>query len=367
MALGITLVMGLMLSMAASGLLAKQMMVRRLGVAESNKQLAEMAAVSGMNRLLAAMNETGSFENNELPSLNHLWELDHDNSFDTTSSTEQQWLLADPSVKRLLTQPCQHSDTANEKVAGILEDSIANGSNIRERRKDGETYQTVQSSYRMRSYKNADTSATFEIEGYATQKNGEQILSRSLLTRILSVEPFIANQEHWAVLAGTTMQLGDSRINGPGSALWLLDKTEAQNIFLSDSACSSSSLSDAVGSNNYDMTDRIWPKASDSSQFPSASLFSDSHVHNGQLYIDDSLSDPIRSNGTAINLTGSVKKDDDGKVTEITLHSEALCGGKNDKPCVVIIEAIKLQDAIFSIETGEFSSVSLELLQRRLC
>ena len=49
----------------------------------------------------------------------------------------------------------------------------------------------------------------------------------------------------------------------------------------------------------------------------------------------------------------------------ITLHSEALCGGKNDKPCVVIVEAIKLQDAIFSIETGEGSGkpVILRLLK----
>ena len=113
------------------------------------------------------------------------------------------------------------------------------------------------------------------------------------------------------------------------------------------------------------MTERVWPMASDSSQFPSASLFSNSHVHNGQLYIDENLSNPVLSNGTAINLEGSVKRDADNKVIGITLHSENLCDGKVDKPCVVVVEAIKLQNATLSIETGESSAkpVILRLLK----
>ena len=57
MAVAMALITGFLLLVATSGLVAKQMMSRRAGASEGYKQLAELAAGNGMNRILAALND----------------------------------------------------------------------------------------------------------------------------------------------------------------------------------------------------------------------------------------------------------------------------------------------------------------------
>ena len=104
MAMAVAMLMGLMLTAASSGLIAKQLMLRRLGAAESYKQLAELAATSGMNRLLASMNNTGTQDGSA--DLTYLWELNHSNSYNNADTAERNWDLSLAEVRPKLSQPC---------------------------------------------------------------------------------------------------------------------------------------------------------------------------------------------------------------------------------------------------------------------
>ena len=88
MALALTMMVGMVLMLASGGIVAKQMMLRRLGTAESFKQIADMASSSGMNRILAVMNEPDS-------NLGHLWEL-RENKNDPNGAIEE-WSLSETS------------------------------------------------------------------------------------------------------------------------------------------------------------------------------------------------------------------------------------------------------------------------------
>lgn len=53
----LALMTGLTLLTGASGLLARQLMARKLGAAESYQQMAEAAAINGFNRILGELNQ----------------------------------------------------------------------------------------------------------------------------------------------------------------------------------------------------------------------------------------------------------------------------------------------------------------------
>ena len=346
MALAVAMMMGLMLTVASSGLLAKQMMLRRLGAAESYKQLAEMAATSGMNRLLASMNEVDTTEGGV--DLTYLWELNQNANFSNSDPNQEEWDLPVASIRTKLNQPCHPMQDPSSAELGLFEGELANGANLRD---DGRST-PVQASYRLRSYSNGGTSGTFEIEGYATQAGGDQVLSRSLLTRILSVEEAMASNKHWGVLAAETMELGPSSIDGDGLALWLIDRDQAQTEFGNSGSCAQI-LADATGSTDASMQADLWPRASEDSQFPSLELFADHNIHDEQLDIDTSRAQPnvVLGNGESKQLNGLF--DDDENPTQITLHSEYLCQGKTDKPCLVKVQNLRLTNGIsLSIETG---------------
>ena len=357
MTLAITLVMGLMLSAAAGGLLAQQMMLRRTGTAESYKQMAEMAAASGMNRLLASLNNPGPTSNNQSTDLSYLWGLDHDNNFQNEDLSKQKWFAGNLSE---LDQPCQLTSTSQAAAFKITEGTINGGENLRE---DGRE-SSIQAEYRLRNYKKDGTAAIFDIEGYTTQNSGEKVLSRSLLVRILSLEKNVVSPDHWGVIAGRRLNLGNTQINGEGLTLWLMDESQSQQKFPSLDACSSGNLAAAVGSSNSSMNSKIWPSVSNDNQFPSPSIFADSNVHEGQLNIDAREYNPIASSGTQISSAETVKRNSNGDVTNIHLSSKYLCEGKNDKPCIVKIEALNLNSATLSIETDQ-KPVILRLVEAK--
>jgi hypothetical protein len=347
MALAIAMMMGLMLTVASSGLLSKQLMLRRLGAAESHKQMAEMAATSGMNRLLASMNAVDTSEGGV--DLTYLWELNQNASFSNGDPNQQQWDLPVADIRPKLNQPCYPMQEPRSAELGLFEGELANGANLRD---DGRP-NAVQANYRLRSYRHGGTNGTFEIEGYTTHSGGNQVLSRSLLTRTLSVEEAVASNQHWGALAAETMQLGPSSINGDGLALWLIDEATAQAEFGNSASCTSV-LAEATGSSDESMQADLWPRSSDDSQFPSLELFADHNVHPEQLDIDTSRAQPnvVVGNGQSKQLSGLF--DNNRAPRQITLRSDYLCQGKTDKPCLVKIQNLKLTNGVsLSIETGD--------------
>ena len=110
---------------------------------------------------------------------------------------------------------------------------------------------------------------------------------------------------------------------------------------------------DATGSSDESMQADLWPRASEDSQFPSLELFADHNIHPEQLDIDTSRAQPnvVLGNGKSKQLRGLF--DDEDNPTQITLHSDYLCEGKTDKPCLVRVQNLKLTDGIsLSVETG---------------
>ena len=56
MALLVAMLMGAVLLAGSSGLMIRQIMARKLGAAESYQQMAESAALSGLNRIIGDLN-----------------------------------------------------------------------------------------------------------------------------------------------------------------------------------------------------------------------------------------------------------------------------------------------------------------------
>ena len=57
-ALVISLLMGMLLITAATGLVVRQLTARKLGASESYQQMAETAASNGFNRIIAVINNS---------------------------------------------------------------------------------------------------------------------------------------------------------------------------------------------------------------------------------------------------------------------------------------------------------------------
>jgi hypothetical protein len=395
MALAIALLTGLLLLVATSGLMAKQIMQRRTGASESYKQLAELAASNGLNRILARMNDYKSAD------ITYLWQLTQDQSINSNDTLIKQWDLAEANLRPQMDQPCYPLGLTSELKAELLGKEISKGQNLRN---DGRGA-AVTSSYRLRSYsyEPGDSKATFSVEGYATQGSGDstKVLGRSLLTRVLALQRYSNGSDNWAAIAGYNLNLGPSNLTGSGRVLWLINSQNAQR-FGSAGACSGGSLGSIIGSSNSSLQDRIWPLSSTNNslpEFPSAGLFeSEANATTDQVTgtnpvqrriwnIDDNRSttcagtapgggntgEAICTRGdastswTSLENTSTVKRNS-GKVTDITLHSEQICNGSGtNQPCLVWIESIKLSNgAKLSIETGSSGNGAKPVVLRML-
>ena len=172
MALLVAMLMGAVLLAGSSGLMIRQIMARKLGAAESYQQMAESAALSGLNRIIGDLNQndrdnyTGfllSLNNSE--GLNG-WALPNTEGFELVE-------LCTPVTKYTKAFPAGTEDQAPEVI--INQGTI---------RADG-VPDDIQVSYRLRSY---DTTAaagngegTFYVEGFV--KRGETTLAQALLRR----------------------------------------------------------------------------------------------------------------------------------------------------------------------------------------
>ena len=374
LALPLALMIGALLLVASAGLVVKMMMLRSAGAAESYKQLAELAGGNGLNRILAKLNDTQTSD------ISYLWRLSQDQELDSTGTPIRQWDLSETSIRPLMEQPCSALNLNANTKSILLGGDLSHGNNLRSDGRKG----SVAISYRLRSYtySSGDSKATFYIEGYATQGSGsdQQVIGRSLLTRVLALKRSVPSNDDWGVFAAKTMVLGPSTITGNGKILWLMD-TSAANRFGVLGACNSSALGSALGSNSTSMQAKIWPVVG--SDFPSPGIFDQlsavdqvpaSNPAQRRIWnIDDKRSTTCSgitpatgATGEAICTRGETSTSwisgetsatvtrVNGTISTITLHADTICNGVNtSQPCLIWMESIQLRNgATLSIETA---------------
>ncbi|MAR05836.1 MAG: hypothetical protein CL862_01865 [Cyanobium sp. NAT70] len=374
MALAITLLLGMTLIFSAGGLIAKQMMLRRVGASESYKQLADMAASSGMNRILAAMNRGG------ITDYSFLWELKQDETIQWDSDKKtREWDLKISDIRPLLTQSCYPIKTTNEGISSLFADLPADvyGNNISgpETLRDDSRSQPIRARFRLRSYSpGAGTTGIFQVEGYALQGDSKdsKVLSRTLLKRTLYTRDDIINDSHWAIIAANHMDMGgySSSIEGDGMALWIVDQDSAAAAIsgASDQSSCQSLAAEKINTNSAGIKDHLWPHTNQS--FPKEAILTRTAsgeniaTHPEVLDIDSTRARSGTSvgaicRGTTGNTFSDCKDranevdiDEAGNAT-ITLHAEDLCPSNPKQPCVVRIQSLTVNAGdTLSIETN---------------
>ena len=254
MAMVMALLMGVVLLAGTTALMIRQMTSRKLGAAESYNQLAESAALNGLNRIISDLNEN-----------------DRDNYTGfllTLRNDEAQWGWSspnDPEANTQLVELCTPVDKYIKAYPfgtdGEASPVQINAGNIRA---DG-IAQEIEVSYRLRKYtttaSEGDGTGTFFVEGIV--QLGENILARALLERKLFISSRVAGTGDWAVISGHNLRLNDTTINGPGNIFYLTkfpDNYSADNY---SSRCRDELLND-VGATNQDLAGenndtKIWP------------------------------------------------------------------------------------------------------------
>lgn len=377
MALPLALIIGALLLIASAGLVAKLLLLKSAGAAESYKQIAELASSNGISRILSKLNDSQSVD------ISYLWRLSQDLQLEPVGTPLRQWDLTDPAVRTLMEQPCTPLSLTAETRATLQGGDMAPGMNLRS---DGRP-DPVGMSYRLRSYSYSpgDSKATFTVEGYATQGSGnnQNVLARSLLTRVLELKRVVRSDDDWGVIAARNLSLGPTSIAGQGKVLWLMDAADASRFGVGGS-CTPASLGAAVASNNASTQSKLWPVVG--TDFPSPGLFDQlatidqvtgSATPQRRIWnIDDkrgttcSGASPgtgasgegicVRGEASATwssgETTASVKRSGGAgsSITSITLHADNICAGMStSQPCLIWIESIQLRNgATLSIETA---------------
>ena len=271
LAMLLALMTGLTLLTGASGLLARQLMARKLGAAESYQQMAEAAAINGFNRILGELNQNdpdnyrgflftlNNQENSNSANNGFAWEL-----INTKNAPPLEELCTDTSMglpihtsNKEAAWPTGHVGGGNtEKIVSVpfIEDQS------KTQRKDGK--QSIQTFYRLRDYLSPGKSGlgegVFQIEGIVKRvgSSDDDYLARTLLTRSLYVSSSVVRPEHWGVLAAKHIELGSTSISGAGLILW---DVESANNFQKDGGCSTNNLKGAIQGQSSTMASRIWP------------------------------------------------------------------------------------------------------------
>jgi hypothetical protein len=377
MALPVALIIGALLLVASAGLLVKLMMLRSAGAAESYKQLAELASGNGLSRVLAKLNDSQTTD------ISYLWRLSQDEQLDPVGTPLRQWDMGETAMRPLMEQPCAPLSLTADTKANLVGGDLSHGANLRS---DGRP-DSVAISYRLRSYSYSpgDSKATFTVEGYATQASGanQNVLARSLLTRVLALKRLVRSNDDWGVIAAKNLALGSSTIVGSGKALWLLDSAGASRFGVTG-ACNASVLGSALGSSNPTLQAKLWPLVG--SDFPSPGLFdqlaaidqvSGTNPAQRRVWnIDDKRPTTCTGGSPGSGATGevictrgessatwssgesaaTVKRSGGAgsSVSQITLHADTICAGTSTtQPCLIWVESIQLRNgATLSIETA---------------
>lgn len=340
MALLMAVLIGVVLIGAASALLAVQLLARRSGSSASNRDLAEAAALTGLSRIEAQLNQSQG---------RYLWELPSTVWPDATHASGS-------AIRPLLSQPCGFAPIDANALA------VLQGGTIGAERTDAGG--TISNRYALRSYARSGGDWLLTVEGIAARTVGqgggggsEVVLARRLISRRFEVTPVVASSgswDDWAVLAGREMELGGSQIlnsagsgSGPGRVQLLLEDTAAnRSSFASGSQCDSSALLARVGSTSSNLQGRLWPTLGQT--LPGVGWF-DSNIVIDKIgstgpertwQCDDSQALPCNFSDAVV---GS---------STIRLPQTKLCtGNTNLRPCQIWIQKLKLRSKTLLIET----------------
>ena len=412
MAMVMALLMSVVLLAGATGLMIRQMMARKLGAAESYSQLAESAALNGLNRIISDLNKDD--RNNytgfllTLRNDSEQWGWSKPNMPATAYSSGTQLVELCTPVNRFISAYPQ----GTEGEAAIIP---INTTNIRA---DG-IKEEIQVGYRLRSYNTTATGGngegSFYVEGIV--RRGENVLARALLKRALFISSRVAGAEDWAVMSGHNLRLNDTTINGPGNIFYLTKSPDDYAANAYSSKCFESLLDD-VGTSNSDLAgpsqnNQIWPINIDETKrgisgLPPTNLFEkerqndvSKNSNSGAIRIwsfDDSDPAPADRDGDGLNdlepdgLTEilypalpcgeavCVRDADDTRAEDfrtlaeeginlnsststITLSKDILCRNSEAFDCHVYLDHINLSKTKLHLETSDARSIVLHLDQ----
>ena len=379
MAILVTLLMGLMLTAASSGLIIRMVMGRKLGASESYQQMAETAALNGFNRILATLNN-----DNDEKYRGYYFSMDNkEGEPDVEGDESLDWDTAnnDPRPKPL-EELCTDTSVGMPVGWPRNEQQLTSGT----QRNDGKG--PIQLFYRMRQYSQPEDGGqgegTFMIEGLVRREsssNAEDYLARTLLTRSLYVQSIVAAERDWAVMAGKYMELGDSKVtdqnnNADGAGIILLDVKD-ESAFDTATECSQSARKSAVGANNQEIGSKVWPVLKRG--FPLTTLFEkdkliDSDDGTARVWSFDDTpapADPVldpdsasfqarcidsvvcnrKANSNIFTTPQEIEVNNNTKT--ITINSNVLCKNQSGFECHVFIEHLKLSSTQLLIETGQ--------------
>ena len=331
MALLLAVLIGVVLIAAASALLAIQLLSRRSGASASNRDLAEAAAMSGLSRIEAQLNDASR-------DFRYLWEVPSSAWADAASSA------GGATIRPLLSQPCSFK-AIDATTLAVLRAGAVGGE-----RQDGVV--PITSRYNLRSYSKTGLDWLLAVEGLSERGQGSGALhARSLIARRFEVGvlgvPRTGNWEDWAVLAGRELELGSSTVTGPGLVQLVLDDTDDnRNSFAPSSSCDSGSLLSRVGASTGNLGGRIWPTLGQT--MPGAGWFETNTAidkmavtGNERVWqIDDSQTYP--TNYADAVVSGN----------NIILPQSKICqDNSTNLPCQVRIQKIRLRSRSLLVET----------------
>ena len=415
MTMVIALLMGTVLVAGGTGLMMRQIMARKLGASESYQQMAESAALNGLNRIISDINRD-----------------DRDNYTGfllSLNNSKGQWGWSSPNSDNFeLVELCTPVNTFTKAYPAQTEAEapeilISNGN----MRIDGGS-KDVQVAYRLRSYNTTAAAGngegTFYIEGIVSR--GETVMARALLRRSLYVSSKVAGAGDWGVMSGHNLRLNETEINGPGNIFYLTNTPGNYLATQYASGCSDSALLADVGSSNNSLAgksldNQVWPinindKKRGVSGMPPANLFekepaNDTTNESGGTTIrmwsfDDSAPAPADRDGDGMNdlqadgitpilypalpcgeavCVRDADKTDIGDYgntnsgvfrtseeegisinpasSTITLSTNILCKQSNQFDCHVYLDHINLSNKQLHIETTDTRSIVLHLEQ----
>ena len=268
-ALVLALLLGMVMMAGVSGLLARQLMSRRLSAKESYQQMAEAAANNGLNRILGELNNAEPGKNRGF-----LFTLDHrENINEPNNGFNWERLNSDtpPSFSELCLDTSiglpLHPDAKANAIWPTTEVPL-NEESSPSMREDG--ISKIETFYRLRGYSSPGTSgstdsgeAKFIIEGLVRRKGADpnSYLARSRLERSLYIQSWvdINRSKNWAALAASYYELGPIQLNNPGLIIWHADPNQAAAIRRD---CNTSSMINRLGgqsSASINLESRIWP------------------------------------------------------------------------------------------------------------
>ena len=411
MAMVMAMLMGVVLLAGTTGLMIRQMMARKLGAAESYNQLAESAALNGLNRIISDLNkdERENYTGFLLTLRNdsEQWGWSAPNMPATTNSSGTQLVELCTPVERFIGAYPQGTESEADIVP-------INTENIRA---DGIT-EPIQVGYRLRSYNTTATGGngegSFYVEGIV--QRGETLLARALLKRALFISSRVAGAGDWAVMSGHNLRLNDTSINGPGYIFYLTKSPDNYSAEQYSSSCFESLLDDVSTTNqalaNPDSKNRIWPINIDESKrgvggLPPTNLFEIDRVNDttansegetiriwsfddsdpapadrdgdGEIDLDENdipiLYPPLPcEEAICVRDADETGADDYRTLAEegidlgndpksITLSQSVLCNSSNEFDCHVYLDHVNLNNTELHFETSDTRAIVLHLDQ----